>query len=154
LEKGEITIVAIQFVALIAVVLVLSSFTEGNSTQSTPVFNTVYWGVPGQNIPLHMAATTTVRQNETVITAYFSVAFSTHVSSITATRLCIGANASAGESTTYTNIPWGYDSQVKSNFLTITPTGQPTGWQCTYTIKVTDGLSQTTSWLGTVELTS
>jgi hypothetical protein len=152
LEKGEITIVVFQFVALIVVVLVLSNYSQGNSTQSTPIFNTVYWGTPSQNIGLREGGTTMVTQNETMITAYFNVAFSTHVSSITATRLCIGSNATAGESTTYTNIPWGYDAQKKSNYLTITPTVQPAGWKCTYTIKVTDGLSQTTAWLGTVVL--
>jgi hypothetical protein len=152
LERGEIGIVVIQFVALISVVLILSSYNQGNSSQSTPVFNSVYWGAPGQNIALHNGGLTMVSQNESSITGYFSVAFSTHVSAITATRLCVYSNSSAGESTTYTNIPWGFDSQKNSNYVTITPTGQPVGWECTYTIKVTDGLSQTTTWLGTVEV--
>jgi len=152
LERGEMAIVVIQFAALVGVVLVLSTFTAGGSATSTPSFNSVYWGAPNSGVALHNGQLTKVSQNESEVTAYFTVAFSTKVSAITATRLCVGSNASAGESTTYTNIPWGYDSQRNSNFMTISPTGQPAGWQCTYTIKVTDGLLQTTTWLGSVEL--
>jgi len=152
MERGEIVIVSIQFVALLAVVILLTSFSPTNSAQSYPVISSVYWGSSSQNIPLQNGALTKVTQNQSEITGYFHVAYSTQVSAIAATRLCFGSNSSSGESTTYTNIPWGFDSQKNSNYLTLSPTGQPSGWRCTYTIKVTDGLSQTTTWLGTVEV--
>ena len=152
LERGEMGIVALQFVALVAVVVLLSSYSPGQSAESTPTISSVYWGTPASGVGLHEGTVTTVAQNESVVTAYFTVAFSTKVSALAASRLCVGANSSSGESTTYTNIPWGYDSQRNANYLTLSPTGQPAGWRCTYTVKVTDALLQTSTWIGTVEL--
>ena len=149
LERGEMAIVVVQFAALVAVVLLLSSFTPGQSAQSMPVVSSAYWGTTSQGVTLHQGQTTKVTQNESVITAYFTVAFSTKVSAVSGSRLCVGPNSTAGESTTYTTIPFS----PSSGSLVLSPTGQQLGWVCTYTIKVTDTLSQTTTWLGSVELT-
>ena len=149
LERGEVAIVVVQFAALVAVVLLLSSFTPGQSAQSTPVVSTVYWGPTSLGIVLHSGQLAKVTQNESVITAYFTVAFSTKVSAVSASSVCIGPNSTAGESFTYTKIPFS----PASGSLTLSPTVQQLGWTCTYTIKVTDTLSQTTTWLGSVELT-
>ena len=86
------------------------------------------------------------------MTAYFTVAFSTQVSAVSGSRLCVGPNSSLGESTTYTIIPFTYEKSKGSGTIPLSPTGQQAGWVCTYTIKVTDSLSQTTTWLGSVEL--
>jgi len=152
LERGEVGIVVGQFVALVAVVLLLSSFSPGQSAQSTPVFSSVYWGSSGQGVALQPGKLTVVTQNESVVTAYFTVAFSTQVSAVSGSRLCIGPNSSVGESTTYTVIPFTYEKSKGSGTIPLSPTGQQAGWVCTYTIKVTDSLSQTTTWLGSVEL--
>ena len=80
LERGEVAIVVVQFVALVAVVLLLSSFTPGQSAQSTPVISSVFWGPTSQGVALHQGQLAKVSQNESVITAYFTVAFSTKVS--------------------------------------------------------------------------
>jgi hypothetical protein len=149
LERGEVAIVVVQFAALVAVVLLLSSFTPGQSAQSTPVVSSVYWGPMSSGIVLHSGQLSKVSQNESVVTAYFTVAFSTKVSAVSGSRLCIGPNSTAGESTTYTTIPFS----PASGSLVLSPTVQQAGWVCTYTIKVTDSLSQTTTWLGSVELT-
>ena len=53
LERGEIAIVVVQFVALVAVVLLLSSFTPGQSAQSSPV---VWFGVSGSRELRNLAA--------------------------------------------------------------------------------------------------
>jgi hypothetical protein len=153
LERGEIAIVALQFVALITVVLLLSSFTPGQSAQSNPVIGTVYWGTPSHGISLQSGQLTKVGQNESVITAYFTVAFSTQVSAISGSRLCVGPDSAVGESIIYTNIPFSYDASRRSDSVALSPTVQQPGWICTYTIKVTDGLLQTATWLGSVELT-
>jgi hypothetical protein len=153
LERGEVGIVVVQFVALIAVVLLLSSFSPGQSATSQPVFDAVYWGTSPQGVALHGGGLTRVTQNESVLTAYFTVAFSTTVSAVSASRLCTGPNSTVGESTTYTVINFTYDSSKGSGIIPLTPAGQQAGWTCTYTIKVTDSLSQTTTWLGSVELT-
>ena len=92
-------------------------------------------------------------QNESVVTAYFTVAFSTRVSAVSGSRLCTGPNSTVGESTTYTVINFTYDSSKGAGTIPLIPAGQQAGWTCTYTIKVTDSLSQTTTWLGSVELT-
>jgi hypothetical protein len=152
LERGEVAIVSFQFAALAAVVLLLSSYTPGQSAQSTPVIGSVYWGAPGQGVALHSGQLAKVTSNESSITAYFSVAFSTQPSAVSGSRLCIGPNSTAGESTTYTYIPFNYDSSKSAYSITLSPAGQRAGWVCTYTVKITDGLSQTATWLGSVEL--
>jgi hypothetical protein len=152
LERGETAIVAFQFVALVAVVLLLSSYAPGQSAQSTPVIRSVYWGAPGQGVVLHSGQLAMVSTNESSITAFFSVAFSTRPSAVSGSRLCIGPNSTAGESTTYAYIPLNYDSSKSTYSMTLSPTGQQAGWVCTYTVKVTDGLSQTATWLASVEL--
>lgn len=153
MERGEVAIVAIQFVALVTVVLILSSFSPGQSATSTPAINSVYWGTSSQGVALKEGALTMVAQNESVVTAYFTVAFSTAVSAVSGSRLCFGPNSSLGESTTYTVIPFTYVKAKGSGTIPLSPTGQQADWVCTYTIKVTDSLSQTVTWLGSVELT-
>jgi hypothetical protein len=152
LERGEVGIVAVQFGALISVVLLLSSFSPGQSAQSSPVFNSVYWGTSSQGVALSSGKLTTVAQNASVVTAYFAVAFSTKVSAVSGSRLCTGPNSSLGESTTYTAINFTYDSSKGTGSIPLFPAGQQASWVCAYTIKVTDSLSQTTTWLGSVEL--
>jgi hypothetical protein len=152
LERGEISIVAFQFAALVAVVLLLSSFTPGQSAQSNPVIGSVYWGSSSQGTALPSGHLAKVSQNESVVTAYFTVAFSTHVSAVSGSRLCVGPNSTSGESTTYTTIPFNYDSSKGAYSVVLSPTVQQPGWVCTYTIKVTDTLSQTSTWLGSVEV--
>lgn len=152
MERGEIAIVAFQLVALVAVVLVLSSFSPGQSAQSTPAFSSVYWGTPSNGVPLQPGKLTMVSQNESTITAYFTVAFSTKVSEVSGSSLCIGPNSTTGVSTIYSPIHFTYDASKGSGTIPLYPTVQQPGWICTYTIKVTDSLSQTTAWLGSVEL--
>jgi hypothetical protein len=152
MERGEISIVAFQFVALVAVVLLLSSFTPGQSAQSNPVISAVYWGNSSLGTSLPGGHLTRVSQNESAVTAYFTVAFSTHLSAVSGSRLCVGPISTSGESTSYTTIPFNYDSSKGAYSVVLSPTGQQSGWVCTYTIKVTDTLSQTATWLGSVEL--
>jgi hypothetical protein len=152
LERGEIAIVGFQFAALIAVVLLLSSFTPGQSAQSTPVISSVYWGAPGQGVALHNGQLAKVSSNESTITAYFSVAFSTKPSAVSGSRLCLGPNSTVGDSTTYTYIPFNYVPSKSAYSIVLSPTGQQAAWVCTYTVKVTDALSQTATWIGSVEL--
>lgn len=141
-------IVAVQFAALVGVVIFLSTFTPGQNAQSTPVIGSVYWGPSSQGIPLHSGQLTKVSQNESLVTADYSVAFSTQVSAVSGSRICVAPNSTSGESTTYTQISFS----PASGSLVLSPAVQQPGWVCTYTIKVTDGLSQTTTWLGSVEL--
>jgi hypothetical protein len=150
LERGEVAIVTAQFVALIVVVLFLSSFSPGQSAQSTPAFGSVYWGTSQQGTPLSEAHTTVVKQNASALTAYFTVAFSTQISAVAGSRLCL-ANATSGVLTTYTTIPFTLTSRGTGS-IPLSPVGQPTGWVCTYTIKITDSLSQTVTWLGSVQV--
>jgi hypothetical protein len=152
LERGEVTIVAAQLVALLAVVLLLSNFTPGQTSQSNPVFSSVYWGAPGLGVSLGSGRVTVVAVNESSITAYFNVAYSTQVSGVTASRFCTAPNSLAGDATVYTNITFSYDSARKADSVVLSPSIQQPGWVCAYTIKVTDGLQQTTTWLGSVEL--
>lgn len=147
MERGEIAIVVVQFVALIGVVILLTTFTPGQSAQSTPVITSVYWGSSGQGTSLHNGLLTKVNQNESMVTAYFQVAYSTKVSAVSGSRLCIGPNSMSGEETTYTTIQFS----PSSGSLVLSPAVQQPGWVCTYTVKVTDGLSQTTTWLGSVQ---
>lgn len=153
LERGEVAIVAVQFVALAAVVLLISSFTPGQTAQSSPVFRSAYWGNSTQGIPLKSGQLTKVTQNASVVTVHFQVAFSTRVSDVSGARLCVAPNSTAGISTTYNNIPYAFDSSKGSGTVSLLPAGQQVGWVCTYTVKVTDNLSQTVTWMGSVELT-
>jgi hypothetical protein len=148
MERGEIGIVVVQFSALIAVVLLLSSFTPGQSAQSSPVIASVYWGPSTQGLALHGGQLTRVSRNESVVSADFTVASTTQVSAVSGSRLCVAPNSTAGESTIYTSISFS----PASGSLVLSPTVQQPGWICTYTIKVVDSLSQTTTWLGSIEL--
>lgn len=151
MEKAEAAIIAGQFVALIVIVLLLASYTPGQSSLSYPVVNSVYWGSAGNGVSLQKDQTVKVTQNESEITAYFSVAYSTTVSAVSASRLCVDPATGAGVSTVYDTIQFGYDSAKGLHTVTVSPTVQQPGWQCSYTLTVTDGLSQTVTWLGTVE---
>jgi hypothetical protein len=151
LEKAEAAIITGQFVALIAIVLLLANYTPGQSSLSYPVVSSVYWGSPGNGVSLQKGQTMKVMQNESEVTAYFTVAFSTSVSAVSASRLCVDPANGAGVSTTYNTIQFGYDSAKSQHTVTVSPTVQQPGWECTYTITITDGLSQTATWLGTVE---
>jgi hypothetical protein len=134
------------------VVLLISSFATGQTAQSTPVVNSAYWGTSNQGVPLRSGQVTKVSQNESVLTVYFAVAFSTKVSAISGSRLCVSPNSTSGVSTSYDTIPYVFDRSKGSGTVTLSPTGQQAGWVCTYTIKITDNLSQTATWLGSVEL--
>jgi hypothetical protein len=153
LERGEVGIVVVQFVALVAVVLLLSSFSPGQSATSVPTFSSVYWGTSSQGVALAVNKLTVVSQNESVVTAYFTVAFSTQVSAVSGSSICFAPGSNTGISTTFTRIQFTYISAKGTGTIPLSPIGQQAGWVCTYTIKVTDSLSQTTSWLGSVELT-
>lgn len=152
LEKGEAAIVAVQFVALIAVVLLISQFSPGQSVESAPMVNSVYWGSSDGGVALHVDQLTKVSQNASVVTAYFTLAYSTSISSVSGSRLCT-TSTSSGVATTYTTIPFTFVASKGTGTVPLSPAGQSVGWVCTYTIKVTDSLSQTVTWVGSVELT-
>jgi hypothetical protein len=145
-------IVAAQFAALIALVVLLSSFTPGQSAQSNPVISSVYWGTPGHGLLLQSDHLAKVKLNESAVTADFTVATSTQPSAVTGSRLCLAPNSTSGVSTTYDSIPFSFDPSKGAYSMVLAPTVQQTGWVCTYTLKVTDSLSQTSTWLGYVEL--
>jgi len=153
LERGETVIVAIEFIALVVVVLLLSTFSPGQSAQSTPVITSVYWGTSSHGIALASGQLKMVNQNESVVTAYFTVAYSTKISAVSGSRICTLTNSTSGVSTTYTVIQYTFDASKGSGTIPLSPAVQQPGWVCTYTIKVTDDLSQTVTWLGSVELT-
>ncbi len=152
MERGEVLVVGLQFAALFAIVLLISNYTPGQSAQANPVVGSVYWGPAGAGLSLGSGGLTKVSQNQSSITAYFSVAYSTKVSAVSASRLCVDPSSTQGESVVYTDIQFSYDQQRHSSYVVIQPTTQKPGWDCTYTIKVTDDLSQTATWLGSVEL--
>lgn len=151
MERGEAAIVAAQLVALIVVVLVLSGFTPGQSAQSTPVVQSVYWGTQGHGDALRKNAVTRVSENESVVTAYFSVAFSTQVSSVSGSRLCTTPGSTQAEATDFSPLPFTFDSNKGTGSIPLSPATQQAGAVCTYTIKVTDSLSQTVTWIGSVQ---
>ena len=152
LERGEVAILAVQFVALILVVLLISNFTSGQTAQSSPTINSAYWGVSDGGTALKSGQVTKIGQNESVLTVYFAVAFSTRVSAISGSRICAEPNATSGVSTTYTSVPYEFDESKGSGSVSLSPVGQQAGWVCTYTVKVTDDLAQTVTWVGSVEL--
>jgi hypothetical protein len=157
LEKGEIGVLTVQFAALIFVVLLLSVFAQGSNNQSTPEITSVYWGplpTTGHTTPTLGTGTNNEVTNATSITVFYSLAFSTHVTSVSASRLCQSTNSS-GLDQVYTDLPINYDTSKAAYYFTFGSTGgqtttQRAGWSCQYTITVTDSLEQTTTWLGTV----
>jgi len=157
MEKGEIGVLSIQFGALIIVVFLLTVLAHGTNTQSTPEITTVYWGplpAQGATTPTLGQGTNTEATNATSMTVFYSLAYTTHVTSVSASRLCLASN-STGEDLVYTNLPINYDSAKGQYYFTFGSTGGQTttqlaGWSCTYTVTVTDSLEQTTVWVGTV----
>jgi hypothetical protein len=159
LERGEIAVLAVQFGVLIFVVLLLSQFASGTNSQSTPEINTVYWGsIPPAGTVTLGQSTNNEATNASSIAVFYTLAYSTHVVSVAASRLCLAPN-STGEDLVYTHLPINYDSAKKVYYFTFgstggQTTGQQLGWSCEYTISVTDSLQQTTTWVGTVNLKS
>ncbi|MDA4114835.1 MAG: hypothetical protein OK474_12395 [Thaumarchaeota archaeon] len=156
LEKGEIAIVAGQFIALALVILILGNYFGTNTNQTlTPETGKVYWGAPSAGVTLEIHRLTQVNTNASSISMYFSLAQGTTIGSASASRLCVNPSTNnTGEVQGYTRILINYDGQKKQNYLQFGPTGQALGIGCTYTISVTDSLQQTVTWVGTVRLNS
>jgi hypothetical protein len=152
MEKGEAAVLAVQFGALAVVVLLLTVAGPGQNVQSTPSFIQVYWGDPSSGAVLTSGQTNVVTQNSSSISALFNLAYSTKVSALSASRLCIDPTTKAGVSNTYTNLQIQFDVSRNAYAVTVSPTGQHGGWQCSYTITLTDSISQTAVWVGTVQI--
>jgi hypothetical protein len=153
-EKGEIGIVAGQFIALALVIIILGNYV-GPPQNATTTVGKVYWGQPPAQVTLGSDKVTTVTSNANNISLYFSLATGTTIHSASASRLCVNPGANnTGEVQDYTLIPINYDAKDKLNYVEFGPTAQTPGIGCTYTITVTDSLQQTITWVGTVRLIS
>jgi hypothetical protein len=154
LEKGEVGILAVQFGALIFAVLLLSNFAYGTNASSTPAITQVYWGTPPPGTGSSIGTGTNLEKtNATTMSFFYTLAYSTHLVSVSALSFCTNpqANATAGgAANTYTHIPQYYSTSKKAYYFTFGPTGQPTGWSCIYSITITDSLGQQANWAGTV----
>jgi hypothetical protein len=154
LEKGEIGIVAGQFIALALVIIILGNYV-GPTQNATTTAGKVYWGTPSAGVILVSNKVTTVTSNSSSISMYFSLASGTTIGSASASRLCVNPRANnTGGVQGYTRISINYDAGKKQNYIQFGPTGQALGIGCTYTITVTDSLQQTVTWVGTVSLNS
>jgi hypothetical protein len=151
LERGEMGVLAVQFGALVIVLLVLSNFASGVSVISTPTITTVYWGSPSGNIQLAKGATNIESANANTMSVFYSLAVSTTPASVTAGRLCLDANDTGGVYV-YTDITFNYSVNENSHYISFGPTDQTVGQSCTYTVVLTDSLQQTYTWVSTVQL--
>jgi len=153
LERGEIGIVAGQFIALALVILILGNYVGAGPISGTTETGKVYWGAPSAGVTLGSRSVTQVTTNASSISMYFSLASGTTIGSASASRLCVNPSANnTGEVQVYTRIPINYDTQKMQNYLQFGSTGQALGIGCTYTITVTDSLQQTVTWVGSVKL--
>jgi hypothetical protein len=154
LEKGEVGILAVQFGALIFAVLLLSNFAYGTNASSTPAITTVYWGSPPPASGISIGTGTNIEKtNASAVSFFYTLAYSTHLVAAAASRFCINPETNAtvgGGETVYTNIPNLYSTAKKAYYFTFSLTGQPTGWNCVYSITITDSLQQMANWAGTV----
>jgi hypothetical protein len=154
LEKGEIGIVAGQFIALALVILILGNYV-GPTQNTTTTAGKVYWGAPSAGVTLDSNKVNQVTTDSNNISMYFSLESGTTIGSVSASRLCVNPSANnTGGVQVYITIPINYDTQKKQNYVEFGPTDQTLGIGCTYTITVTDSLQQTVTWVGTVRLTS
>jgi len=154
LEKGEVTILTIQFGALILAVLLLSNFAYGTNASSTPSVTAVYWGAPA---PANGTAighgTNTETKNASTISFFYSLAYGTHLVAATASRFCTNPQTNAsvgGGDDLFPHLDQYFSSAKGAYYFSFGPTGQPTGWNCIYTITITDSLQQSSGWVGTV----
>jgi len=153
LEKGEVLILTIQFGALILAVLLLSGFYSSQNASSTPAIQRVYWGSPPPAGVSIGRGTNTEATNASLMTVYYTLAAGTHIVSFSASRLCTNPKPNStlvGSEDVYTHIPQYYDPGNKENYFTFGPTGQLAESSCLYTISITDSLTQTSTWVGTV----
>jgi hypothetical protein len=150
LEKGEIAILAIQFGALLVVVLVVGNILPVGSVQTTPTVTGVYWGDPASSQPVQNGGTLKTHANQSIIYVYFQLNGGGEIASTSASRFCINQTKGEGESTTYVRIQFGYDTGRKANYLLITPTTQRIGLSCVYNVQITDRLLQTVKWTATI----
>jgi hypothetical protein len=156
LEKGETAIVGGQFIALAVIILVLGNYAGiVNSSVTTATVEKVYWGVPSADVVLKSATVNTENANASSISLFFALPPGTAPGLPSVARLCLNPTANnSGVSLVYTKIPIGYDSKTKQYYITFGPTGQPSGFSCSYTVTVTDSVQQTATWTSTVELNS
>ncbi len=152
MEKGEVAILALQFGALLVVVLVVGNVLPGGSVEAPPAVGSVYWGNPGSNVAIPTSGTLKVTTNQSSIYVYFHLGGGAKVASTSASRFCTDPSGKAGQSTTYTIIPFLYDAAKGENYLVITPTTQRSGFSCIYAVQITDTLQQTVKWTGTVQM--
>jgi hypothetical protein len=152
LEKGEVAILAIQFGALLVVVLVVGNLIPGIGSSTPTEFSGIYWGDPVNNAQIPNAGHFMTQTNQSSIFVYFHLASGAAVASTSASRFCTDRTGATGESTSYVRIPFGYDGLRKASYIQITPTSQKSGWSCLYNVQVTDTLQQTVKWTAIVEL--
>lgn len=153
MERGEVGILAGQFAALAVAILLLSNFAS-LSALSTPTIGNIYWGTPSANIGLTKGADNIETTNASTISVFYTLAPSTTPSSLSATRLCLDANANeTGGVYIYDNVKLAYDNSSKKNYISFGPAGQPYGQTCTYTVQLTDSLQQltTATWIVQVQ---
>lgn len=152
MEKGEVAILAVQFGALLVVVLVVGNVLPGGSVEAPPTISNVYWGSPGSSVAIPTGGTLRATTNQSSIYVYFHMGGGATVASTSASRFCTDPSGKAGESTTYVTIPFMYDTARGENFLVITPTTQRSGFSCVYAVQITDTLQQIVKWTGTVHI--
>ncbi len=152
MEKGEVAILALQFCALLVVVLVVGNILPGGSVEAPPTVSSVYWGSPGSSAAIPTAGTLKVTTNQSSIYVYFHLGGGATVASTLASRFCTDPSGKTGQSTTYVTIPFLYDAAKGENYLVITPATQRSGFSCVYAVQITDTLQQTVKWTGTVKM--
>ena len=155
MERGEVAIVSIQFVALALLVLLLGNYgnVTGKGVSYAQVDN-VYWGTPSQTTALKAGGLNVESVNASTVSLYFSIPQGSSIASpITASRICIDPAANnTGQVRDYTNITINWDSKAKQNYIAIGPAGQPEGIGCSYTISFSDSLNQPVSWTAVVKV--
>jgi len=154
-EKGEAAIVGGQVLALLVVVLLLGNYLHTNGQNfngvSIPQMGTVYWGIPSNGTALDKNALNTMSVDSSSISIFYTLAYGTSISGISASRLCLNPGANeTGLIQIYTNLTIFYYPKNHDNYIVLSPTDQPPGLRCTYSITITDSLQQIASWVGTV----
>jgi hypothetical protein len=151
-EKGEVGVISVQFIALIISLLVLSNFTHVTDRYSTPNLQNVYWGQPSGHVQLTKGGSNTETVNASDMYVYFTLAQGTTASSLSASRLCNNAPPSGeGEQDTYDQIVINYTTPTSGYFF-FGSTEQSLGETCTYSMQLTDSLQQVTNFVATVTL--
>lgn len=153
MEKGEVAVIGINIVMLLALVLLLNFGAQNSSgIQGPSNIQVAYWGPVNLNYQVPFGQTLVTHSNQSQIFVGFSASPGVVVDAATASRVCHPLSGPGGQVMNYGNLTLQSGSSPGEEYLVISPAIQTPGWQCTYTSTIDLSNKVEFQWTGTIAL--